>query len=69
MQNAIDQVKALTDDVDPEEIAIIGFCFGGSGVVLYSLSAGMDAKVSVPFHGSFQQMPPVQGDINSYILV
>lgn len=69
MQNAIDQVKALSDDVDPNEIAIIGYCFGGSGVILYSLSNGTDAKVSVPFHGSFQEMPPVQGEINSYLLV
>jgi len=69
MQDAIDQVKALTDDVDSDEIAIIGYCFGGSGVVLYALSNGTDAKVAVPFHGSFQEMPPVQGDINSYILV
>jgi dienelactone hydrolase len=33
MQNAIDQVKALTDDVDSDEIAIIGYCFGGSGTL------------------------------------
>ncbi|KAG7373156.1 dienelactone hydrolase [Nitzschia inconspicua] len=69
MQNAIDQVKELTDDVDPDEIAIIGYCFGGSGVILYSLSNTTDAKVSVPFHGSFEQMPPVRGDISSYLLV
>jgi dienelactone hydrolase len=69
MQNAIDQVKALTDDVDPDEIAIIGYCFGGSGVVLYSMSNTTDAKVSVPFHGSFEEMPAVQGDIASYVLV
>lgn len=31
MQNAIDQVKALTDDVDSGEISVIGYCFGGSG--------------------------------------
>jgi dienelactone hydrolase len=45
IQDAIDQVKLLTDDVDSEEIAIIGYCFGGSAVVLYSLSGGTDAKV------------------------
>jgi dienelactone hydrolase len=69
MQNAIDQVKALTDDVDANEIAIIGYCFGGSGVILYSFSNGTDAKIAVPFHGGFEQMPPVQGEINSYLLV
>lgn len=69
IQNAIDQVKALTDDVVGEEIAIIGYCFGGSGVVLYSLSNGTDAKVSVPFHGGFEEMPPVQGNISSYLLM
>jgi dienelactone hydrolase len=45
IQDAIDQVKLLTDDVNSEEIAIIGYCFGGSAVVLYSLSGGTDAKV------------------------
>ncbi|KAL3922681.1 MAG: hypothetical protein SGILL_002078 [Bacillariaceae sp.] len=69
MQNAIDVVKGLTDDVNATEIAIIGYCFGGSGVVLYSMSNGMDAKVSVPFHGSFQQMPTLQAEMNSYMLV
>lgn len=69
MQNAIDQVKELTEDVDKDEVAIIGYCFGGSGVILYSLSNTTDAKVSVPFHGSFKQMPPVQGEIASYLLV
>ncbi|KAL3907084.1 MAG: hypothetical protein SGILL_009013 [Bacillariaceae sp.] len=48
MQDAIDQVKALSDDVDPDEIAIIGYCFGGSGVVLFAASNTTDAKVAVP---------------------
>jgi dienelactone hydrolase len=69
MQNATDQVKELTEDVNPDEIAIIGYCFGGSGVILYSMSNTTDAKVSVPFHGSFEEMPPVQGEIASYLLV
>ena len=70
MLNAIDQVKAMTDDVDPDEIAIIGYCFGGSGVNLISMSTkANDAKVAVPFHGNFQQMPPVQGDVTPYLLV
>ena len=70
MLNAIDQVKAMTDDVDPDEIAIIGYCFGGSGVNLFSMSTkANDAKVAVPFHGNFQQMPPVQGDVTPYLLV
>jgi dienelactone hydrolase len=34
MQNAIDQVKNMTADVNSEEIAIIGYCFGGSGACL-----------------------------------
>jgi hypothetical protein len=49
IQDAIDQVKLLTDDVNSEEIAIIGYCFGGSAVVLYSLSGGTDAKVGQLF--------------------
>ncbi len=30
IQKAIDQVKLLTDDVNVDEIAIAGYCFGGS---------------------------------------
>lgn len=30
IQSAIDQVKTLDADVLPEEIAIIGYCFGGT---------------------------------------
>jgi dienelactone hydrolase len=69
MQNAIDQVKELTGDVNVDELAIIGYCFGGSGVMLYSLANTTDAKVAVPFHGNFQEMPPVLGNISSYLLV
>jgi dienelactone hydrolase len=70
MQSAIDQVKMLDSDVATDEIAIIGYCFGGSGVVLYSLQSGVDAKVAVAFHGALSAMPEVLvTPIQPYLLV
>jgi len=70
IQKAIDQVKLLTDDVNVDEIAIVGYCFGGSGAVLYSFLGGDDVKVAVAFHGSFTELPPVETvAIAPYLLV
>jgi len=45
IQRAIDEVKKL-DGVDTDNIALIGFCFGGTGVMHYSFSENKDVKVS-----------------------
>lgn len=39
------------DDVDPDKIAAIGYCFGG-GVVLNMARAGTDLDLVASFHGS-----------------
>lgn len=55
--------------VDPDEIAAIGYCFGG-GVVLYMASIGTDLKAAVSFHGSLSAVAPVEeGDVKAFILV
>ena len=47
---AMDVLKAQPT-VDPEEVAAIGYCFGG-GVVLYMASVGMDLDAVASFHGA-----------------
>jgi len=55
--------------VDPDEIAAIGYCFGG-GVVLYMTSIGTDLKAAVSFHGSLGAVTPVEeGEVKAFILV
>ena len=52
---------------DPDQIAAIGYCFGGN-VVLSMAMAGFDLDAVVSFHGSLPQAPP-SGDIKASILV
>ena len=55
--------------VEPDEIAAIGYCFGG-GVVLHMASIGTDLKAVASFHGSLGAVVPVEeGDIKGFILV
>eukprot|EP00980_Cylindrotheca_fusiformis_P029444 scaffold23476_cov125-Cylindrotheca_fusiformis.AAC.12 len=84
IQTAIEQVKMMNDGVLSEDIALIGYCFGGSvrqnllsieeknhdiGVVLYSIRGGADAKVSVAFHGSFNVFNVTAATVSPYLLV
>ncbi len=41
------------DDVDPDKIAAIGYCFGG-GVVLNMARAGVDIDLVASFHGALK---------------
>lgn len=50
---AVRQVKSMPE-VDTENIALIGYCFGGSGVIMFSLDDGAlnnDVKAVASFHG------------------
>jgi len=56
---------------DDEEIAAIGYCFGG-GVVLHAARAGMDLDGVVSFHGSLGPKEGVtakKGEIKADVLV
>jgi dienelactone hydrolase len=57
MQRAIDLVGMYLDDVSVDAIAIIGYFFGGTGVVQYGFSGATDAKLAVAFLGGLQTLP------------
>jgi dienelactone hydrolase len=55
--------------VDPERIAAIGYCFGGS-VVLSQARAGADLDAVASFHGGLAGLPPVAaGQVKARVLV
>lgn len=55
--------------VDPQQIAAIGYCFGG-GVVLQMARQGLDLAAVAVFHGSLATDTPAKpGDIKARILV
>lgn len=57
------------ETVDPNEIAAIGYCFGG-GIVLHMASIGTDLKTAASFHGSLGAVvPPKKGEIKAFLLV
>lgn len=54
---------------DPDKIAAIGYCFGGS-IVLQMARVGTDLKAVVSFHGGIQPVTSAEkGKVNAYILV
>jgi dienelactone hydrolase len=57
---ALEQLKK-SENVDPNNVAAIGYCFGG-GCVLEMARAGDDLKGVVSFHGSLDTKQPAQKD-------
>lgn len=56
-------------NVDPDRIAAIGYCFGGTGV-LELARAGADVKGIVSFHGGLDSPAPADGkNIKAKVLV
>jgi dienelactone hydrolase len=68
IQRAIDQVKTY-DFVDTDNIAVIGYCFGGTGIIQLAFSGNSDVKVVVSFHGGLTSLPNVTTDIMPYTLM
>jgi dienelactone hydrolase len=57
------------ETVNPEEIAAVGYCFGGA-VVLHMARIGMDLKAVASFHGGIQAITPAEeGKVKAFILV
>jgi len=57
------------ETVEPNDIAAIGYCFGG-GIVLHMASIGTDLKAAASFHGSLGAVvPPKEGVVKAFILV
>merc|ERR1712032_948064 len=69
MQAAVD-VVANHELVDADEIAMIGYCFGGTGVVYFAFAGKDNVKAVVPFHGGLTSLQPVlTDDVQPYMLV
>ena len=68
IQRAIDEVKQMPE-VDSDNIGLIGYCFGGTGIIEYAFSGRDDVKIAVSFHGGLQTLPQNQVDIKPYVLI
>jgi dienelactone hydrolase len=68
IQRAIEVVQNL-DFVDSDNIAIFGYCFGGTGVIQLAFSGNAAAKVVVSFHGGLSNLPNVTSSIVPYTLM
>jgi dienelactone hydrolase len=67
-QAALDLLSAC-DQVNPDQIAAIGYCFGG-GVVLQMVREGVDLRGVVSFHGSLgTDLPARPGCSSARVLV
>ena len=54
--------------VDPDRIAVIGYCFGGTGA-LEAARAGLPIKGAVCFHGGLDSAGPAKRPITAKILI
>jgi dienelactone hydrolase len=68
IQAAIDVVKDM-EDVDADNVALIGYCFGGTGVLQYAMmlgdASGDEVNAVVSFHGGLTEnilAPNMTGD-------
>ena len=67
-QGALDLLKQQ-EHIDPNNIAAIGYCFGGA-VVLNMARSGSDIKAVVSFHGALAtQNPAVKDTVKAKVLV
>ncbi len=67
--DAAQQLLMQQETVDPQQIAAIGYCFGG-GMVLHMARAGKDLAGVVSFHGSLgTQTPAQEGAVSTSVLV
>ena len=65
---ALDFVKAQPE-VDPQNVAAIGYCFGGA-IVLHMARIGMDLDAVASFHGNLSpQAEAKEGGVKARILV
>jgi len=68
IQAAVDFVK-IQPEVDPEKVAIIGYCFGGTGVFQYGLVGKEGVVGLVSFHGGLTNLPEDGPGVNPKLLV
>jgi dienelactone hydrolase len=67
-----------TDDeeiVKSNSVALVGYCFGGTGVVQYAFNGGgsevgnIPFQVGVAYHGGLETLPDVTMNISMYMLI
>ena len=70
IQAAIDLVRDL-DNVDPDKVAVVGYCFGGTGVLQYAMQGVNDVSAIVSVHGGLRQVldQPADYEVTPPILV
>lgn len=67
------RVKVATSElkknpsVDPDNLAVVGYCFGGDALIDYMLH-GKDFKAGVSFHG-FYTSPLIESDLNGRLQI
>ncbi len=64
---ALDTLK-MQPQVDKNNIAVIGFCFGGT-VALELARSGEDVKGVAAFHAGLQFPEPIKGPVKAHVLV
>ena len=71
IQKALEIMKTkYADDLDMESLAIIGYCFGGTGVVQYAFSGADDGiKVAVAYHGGLNTLPNTTVERNMHLVI
>lgn len=64
----MDTVKAMPG-VDPDRIALAGYCFGGTGVLMYALLGMNDVAAVVSIHGGLAFNPPAGPTVGPKLLI
>lgn len=70
IQAAIDLVRDMPN-VDPEKVAVVGYCFGGTGVLQYAMLGVNDVAAIVSVHGGLRQVlsQPADFEVTTPILI
>ena len=68
IQAAVDLVRTF-EEVDPENVAIIGYGAGGTGVLTYALTGVNDVQAVVSFHAGLDTLPEAGPAITPKVLV
>lgn len=68
IQAAIEYVKGL-EQVDANNVALFGYCFGGTGVLQYAMYGNDDVSAIVSFHGGLSFLPETPLPFGPKVLV
>jgi dienelactone hydrolase len=68
IERAIAEVKTV-ENVDTDNVFVIGYCLGGTGIIQLAFSGNDEVKGVVSFHGGLTTLPPAAGNITPYTLM